>query len=239
MQNSNDIWTKKRTTVVAADNARFMSQVYTWMTFGICTSGAVAYGFSQNAELMQTLLTNRVLFWILIGAQLGAVFVLAGAMNRLNAVAAATIYLAYAALTGITFSTIFLVYTTDSIASAFTLTAFSFAGLSAFGFITNRDLGPVGSFCMMGLWGMIGFAVVSWFFPSMLGSVSQQVFSACGVVVFAGLTAYDTQKIKAMNLTVAGTEEARKGAIYGALTLYLDFINLFLSILRLVGDRRR
>jgi hypothetical protein len=120
------------------------------------------------------------------------------------------------------------------------VTAFSFAGLSAFGYVTKKDLGPIGTFCHMGLWGLIGFSLLSFIFPSIMGSTAQTVYSLCGIVIFAGLTAYDTQKIKAMNvLGNEGTSEDHKETIYGALKLYLDFINLFLMILRLMGNRRK
>mgnify|MGYP000408299881 CR=1 FL=1 len=161
------------------------------------------------------------------------------AIKRMSAATATLVYLIYAALTGLTFSVIFLVYTQESIASVFGLTAFAFAGLSGFGYFTKRDLGPIGSFCMMGLFGMIGFALLSIFMPSLMGGVSGQVYSAIGVLVFAGLTAYDTQKIKSLNiLGNEGTAEDHKETIFGALTLYLDFINLFMMLLRLTGKRR-
>ena len=164
---------------------------------------------------------------------------LQAAMKKLGAASATAIYLGYAALVGVTFSVLFLVYTRDSIAHVFLLTAGGFAGLSGFGYVTKRDLGPVGSFCMMGLFGMIGFGLVSIFFPSVMTETASKVYGIVGVVVFAGLTAYDTQKIKAMNMIGnEGTAEDHKEAIYGALRLYLDFINLFLSLLRLFGKRR-
>ena len=225
--------------MVAAENARFMTYVYGWMTAGLCLTGAVAWYIGQNEQLAISLVTNRLLFWVLIIAQLGAVFALAGLIKRINATTAAVIYFAYAALTGMTLSVIFLIYTTASVTSVFALTAFSFAGLSAVGAVTKRDLGPVGSFCTMGLFGLIGFGLLSLIFPSLMGGQASFIYGLVGVIVFAGLTAYDTQKIKAMNVIGnEGTDEDRKEAIYGALTLYLDFINLFLSLLRLMGRRK-
>ena len=184
---------------IAAENARFMSRVYGWMTGGLCLTGAVAWNVSGNPELVQTIFGNRLLFWGLIIAQLGAVVALSGLINRINGVTATLIYFLYAGLTGLTLSSIFLVYTGSSIAEVFGVTAFGFAGLSGFGFVTKRDLGPVGSFCMMGLFGLVGFGLLSMFFPSLMGGGASFVFSIVGIVVFAGLTAYDTQKIKAMN----------------------------------------
>ena len=175
---------------------------------------------------------------VLIIAQFGAVLALSGLIQKMNAATATAIYLVYAALTGLTLSVIFLVYTASSIAQVFGLTAFSFAGLSGFGYVTKRDLGPIGSFCVMGLFGMVGFSLLSMFFPSLMTGGASFVFSIAGIVVFAGLTAYDTQRIKAMNVAGASAGEERKQAIHGALALYLDFINLFLSLLRLTGRRR-
>ncbi len=146
---------------ISADNARFMSRVYGWMTAGLCLTGAVAWNVSGNQELVHDIFGNRLLFWALIIAQLGAVFALAWAINKISAFAATLIYFVYAGLTGITFSGIFLVYTGSSIAEVFGVTAFGFAGLSGVGFLTKRDLGPVGSFCTMGLFGMVGFALIS------------------------------------------------------------------------------
>jgi len=224
---------------IAAENARFMGRVYGWMAGGLCLTGAVAWDVAGNPALVQMIFGNRLLFWGLIIVQLGAVIALSGLINRINGLAATLIYLVYAGLTGLTLSSIFLAYTGSSIAQVFGVTAFGFAGLSGFGLVTKRDLGPVGSFCMMGLFGLVGFAVLSMFFPSLMGAGGSFVFSIVGIIVFAGLTAYDTQRIKAMNAPGnEGTDAGRKTAIFGALTLYLDFINLFLSLLRLTGRRR-
>ena len=227
------------TSSIAAENARFMSRVYGWMTGGLCVTGFVAWNVAGDPALVQTIFGNRMLFWALIIAQLGAVAALSFLINKINGAVATVIYIAYAALTGLTLSSIFLLYTGSSIAQVFGVTAFGFAGLSFFGLVTKRDLGPVGSFCMMGLFGLIGFALLSMFFPSLMGAGGSFVFSIVGIIVFAGLTAYDTQRIKAMNVPGSeGTDGARKTAIFGALTLYLDFINLFLCLLRLTGRRR-
>jgi len=224
---------------VVADNARFMSRVYGWMTGGLCLTGAVAWNISGNPDLVHAIFGNRLLFWGLIIAQLGAVVALSWLINRISGLTATLIYFLYAGLTGVTLSSIFLVFTGSSIAQVFGVTAFGFAGLSGVGFVTKRDLGPVGSFCTMGLFGLIGFGVLSMFFPSLMTEGASFGFSIVGIIVFAGLTAYDTQKIKRMNTPGSeGTDAGRKTAIFGALTLYLDFINLFLSLLRLMGRRR-
>jgi FtsH-binding integral membrane protein len=225
--------------IIEAETARFMTRVYTWMVAGLALTGAIAWRIGQDEILAATIVGNKLLFWGLVIAQLGAVIVLAALIERVNSTVAALIYFAYAALTGATLSSIFLTYTTESIGQVFGLAAFSFAGLSAFGFVTKRDLDPIGSFCMMGLFGMVGYGLISLFFPSMMGSRASFVYSVVGVIVFAGLTAYDTQKIKSMNIIGnESTDEDRKEAIFGALTLYLDFINLFLKLLQLFGKRK-
>jgi FtsH-binding integral membrane protein len=224
---------------IAAENARFMSRVYGWMTGGLCLTGVVAWNVGGNPQLVQASLGNRLLFWGLIIAQLGAVFLLSGLINRISGLTATLIYFLYAGLTGLTLSSIFLVFTGSSISQVFGTTAFGFAGLSGVGYLTKRDLGPVGSFCTMGLFGLVGYGLLSMFFPSLMGGGASFVYSIVGIIVFAGLTAYDTQKIKGMNTPGnEGTDAGRKTAIFGALMLYLDFINLFLSLLRITGRRQ-
>ncbi len=225
---------------IAEENARFMSSVYKWMSLGILLTALISYVVSNTPEMVNLLLQNRFVFILLLVAQIGAVLYLSLRIKQLSALMATVIFFLYAALTGLTFSVLFLVYTQESIQGAFIVTTCSFAGLSAFGYVTKRDLGPVGTFCHMGLWGLIGFAVLSLFFPSMLAGSLGMAYSLVGIVVFAGLTAYDTQKIKSTNIIGnEGSAEDHKEAIIGALTLYLDFINLFLMILRLMGNRRR
>ncbi len=216
----------------------FMSAVYLWMVVGITISGLTAWFVSTRPEIVVYMLQNPFLFYGMIIAQLGLVIAITGWVQRMSVAMASFIYVTYATLVGFTFSSIFLVYTHASIASAFAVTAFAFAGLSVFGYTTKKDLGPIASFCIMGLFGMIGVMLVSLIFPSIMSNTMQMVYSAVGVIVFSGLTAYDTQRIKALQFQYASSGQARKGAIYGALVLYLDFINLFLSILRLMGDRR-
>lgn len=225
---------------ISEENARFMSGVYRWMCLGILTTATISAMIGLNPEWAYAIAGNKIIFYGLIIAQLGSVIYLSARIAKMAAVTATIIFLLYAALTGTTLSVIFLIYTQASIQSAFFTTAFSFAGLSAFGYFTKRDLGPLGTFCHMGLWGIIGFALLSFFFPSMMGGTASMVYGMAGILIFAGLTAYDTQKIKAMNIIGnEGTEEDHKETILGALKLYLDFINLFLFILRFTGDRRR
>lgn len=218
-------------------NASFMSRVYFWMMLGLIVSGIVAYGLASNPNLMTHLITNKLLWIGLIIAQLGAVVTLSALINRMSFALTIAIYLGYAALTGATFSVVLLAFTQESIAQAFFITASAFTGLSLFGAITKRDLGPVGSFCMTGLFGLIGFILVTFLFPSILTNAVAMTINTITILIFSGLTAYDTQKIKNMNV-YGSSDMAGKAAISGALMLYLDFINLFLSILRLVGDRK-
>lgn len=225
---------------ITEETARFMAGVYKWMCIGILITFGISYYVSITPSLIQTILMNKFLFYGLIIAELGAVIYLSAMVNKISAMSATVVYIIYSALTGLTMSVIFLVYTKESIQSAFILTSFSFAGLSIFGYMTKKDLGPVGTFCHMGLWGLIGFGIISLFFPSMMTSTASKVYGIAGVIIFSGLTAYDTQKIKNMNIIGnEGTEEDHKETIMGALTLYLDFINLFLHILRLMGNRRK
>ncbi len=225
--------------VVAQENAHFMTRVYQWMTIGILITSFIAGYIGSNEELVRIIITNRILFWALIIAQFGIVLSIGGLINKMSALTATLLFLMYSALTGATFSVIFMAYTASSIQSAFFTTAIGFGGLTAFGYITKKDLTAVGSFCVMGLFGMVGYSLLSIFFPSLMGGAAGLVYSLVGLLVFAGLTAYDTQKIKLLGRQSQSEEERNKVTILGALTLYMDFINLFLLILRLTGDRRK
>ncbi|TAK78999.1 MAG: Bax inhibitor-1/YccA family protein [Gammaproteobacteria bacterium] len=230
----NDLRTASTTQAMAA----FMNRVYLWMMTGIGISGITAYVVANQPDMIAYIMQSRVVFFGLIIFQLVAVVALSGWVQRMSIGMASAVYALYATLVGLTFSVLFLVYTMESISSAFFTTAFAFAGLSMFGYLTKRDLGPIGSFCMMGLFGLIAVMLLALFFPSLMSNSMQLAISVLGVLIFSGLTAYDTQRIKALSFQFTSSDQARKGAIYGALILYLDFINLFLNILRLMGDRR-
>ena len=217
--------------------SQFMSKVYTWMTLGILLSGVVASIITTNASLQAAILTNPVIFNTLLIAQLGCVLTFVFIQQRCSVKTSILLYLAYSALTGVTFAAVFLIYTKQSIATAFLATSGSFLSLSLYGYTTQRDLGPIGTFCFMGLVGMIIVSVLGFFFPSMLGGMGQMLLGAVGVLVFAGLTAYDTQRIKMSFSPAAPVDVQGKMVISGALSLYLNFINLFLSFLRLFGNR--
>lgn len=211
--------------------SKYMSKVYLWMTMGILLTGSVSWYMASSEDLIQQLVANKILFYGLIIAEFGLVIWLSARMEKMSAALATSMFMLYAGLNGVTLSVFALAYTAESIQSAFFTSASAFAGLSAFGYFTKRDLGPVGSFCTMGLFGLFGFSILSIFFPSMMGNMTSQIYGIVGIIVFAGLTAYDTQKIKEMG-------RHQMNPIMGALKLYLDFINLFLFILRMQGRRR-
>jgi FtsH-binding integral membrane protein len=208
-------------------------QVYAWMGGGLLVTAFMAMvTLSSPAILNAVFGGNRLVLYGLFLGEIGLVIAISGAINRLSAATASLLFLLYAALNGVTMSVIFAVYTAESVTSTFVITAATFGSMSAFGYLTKRDLTGWGSFLFMGLIGVVIASLVNFFTKS---SAVSWIISAVGVIVFTGLTAYDTQKIKAM---AASGVEGRKPAILGALTLYLDFINLFLMLLRLLGNRR-
>lgn len=211
-----------------------MSQVYAWMTAGLMITGAVAL-FVANSPLV-SLLNNTVFFFGVIIVQLGLVFGLSFGITKMPPALATGLFLLYSAVTGITFSVIFLAYEPTSIGTTFLVTAGSFAGLSVVGYTTKRDLSGMGKFFLMALIGLILASIVNIFVAS---SALYWVITYAGVLIFAGLTVYDTQKIKNMMWEVQGDEaNIQRVTIIGALKLYLDFINLFLFLLRILGNRR-
>lgn len=217
--------------------SQYMSKVYMWMTIGILLTGMVAFSIANSPEALNLILGNKFVFYGMLIAEFGLVIWLSAGINKMSPMMATGMFLLYASLNGATLSIFSLIYTQESIQSAFFTTTFAFGGLSAFGYLTKKDLGPVGSFCTMGLFGLVGFSILSIFFPSMMGGMAGQIYGLVGIVVFAGLTAYDTQAIK--NMAPVGTgDHVARGAIMGALKLYLDFINLFLFILRMTGRRK-
>ena len=221
---------------VAAEQQRFMVRVYNWMTAGLAITGFMAFYVSNNETIMSIIFGNPIMPIVLMIAQIGLVFWLASRVMQMSVSLATGVFMLYAGLTGITFSFIFVVYTSASITSTFLVTAGTFGAMSLYGYTTKKDLTSWGSFLFMGLIGIIIASVVNMFMQS---TMMHMIITYAGVLIFVGLTAYDTQKIKEMNiLGNEGTDEDTKEAIRGALTLYLDFINLFLMLLRLMGDRR-
>jgi FtsH-binding integral membrane protein len=217
--------------VIVKQNA-LIRQVYAWMGAGLTITAVMALVTLSSPVILNAITGNRLIFYGLMIGQLVLVFTLSGAINRLSAATATFLFIAYSAINGVIFSVIALVYTANSIASTFVITAGMFGAMSIYGYLTKRDLTSWGSFLFMGLIGIVIASIVNIFVGS---SAVSWVISGIGVIVFTGLTAYDTWKIKEM---AAQGIEGRKPAILGALTLYLDFINLFLMLLRFTGNRR-
>jgi FtsH-binding integral membrane protein len=227
-------YASQRTHLVSQDTASDALWVtYRWMTLGLATTGVVALAVAHSPAALELLLGNRILFYALLFGQLGLVVALSSLATRVSTPVAAMLFFAYAGLTGVTFSTLFLVYTASSIAATFFVTAGAFAGLSVVGLVTHRDLSAVGRFAIFALFGVIIASIVNIFLQS---SGLDWIITTVGVLLFAGLTAYDTQRLK--ELFRSGATAANLPLV-GALTLYLDFINMFLFLLRLFGNRRR
>jgi len=212
----------------------FLRRVYGWMFLGLGVTAVVAMMVASSPALVRTLAGNPILFFGLIIAQLGLVWSVSRRVGTLAPGTAAGLFLLYSALTGVTFSLILLAYTGASIAMAFFTSAGMFGALALYGSTARRSLAGLGQFAFMGLIGVIIASVVGFFWHS---ETLQIVISLVGVIVFTGLTAYDAQRLKAMALQVEGPQ-AGSYAVGGALSLYLNFINLFLMILRLLGSRR-
>ncbi len=226
---------RQRSEVLVND---FVRSVYNWMCIGLSLTGLVALYVSENSTMQQLVFGNSILFFVLIIAELGLVFSISGMVNKMRASTATTLFVIYAALNGVTLSFIFLVYARASIVSTFFICAATFLACSVYGWTTKKDLTSWGGFLMMGLIGIIIASLVNMFTHS---NAMYYIIGYIGVIVFVGLTAYDTQKLKNMALSQpAGLdgEVVRKGAILGALSLYLDFVNLFLMLLRIFGQRR-
>jgi len=223
------------TGAASGERSLFVS-VYNWMALGLVLTALVAYGTLAYPPLLEAIFSNRTLFFGLMIGEIGLVVVLSAAINRLSAGVAGLLFLLYSAINGLTLSFIFLIYTQSSIVSTFFITAGTFGVMSVYGAVTKRDLTSWGSFFFMGLLGLIIASVVNIFLHS---AMIYWITSYIGVFIFIGLTAYDTQKIRRMSQAGFTDQATRsKVAILGALTLYLDFINLFLYLLRIFGRRR-
>ena len=215
----------------------FIRSVYNWMAIGLALTGFVAFFVSNSQTMMRLIFGNQLIFFGLIIGELALVFSISARVHKMQASTATSLFVLYAALNGATLSAIFLIYTRSSITSTFFICAATFVASSIYGMATKRDLTAMGQFMFMGLIGIVIASVVNLFIRS---SGVSLIVSYIGVVVFVGLTAYDTQKLRTMALSQPDGLDAgtiRKGAILGALTLYLDFINLFLMLLRILGNR--
>ncbi|MCB0771488.1 MAG: Bax inhibitor-1/YccA family protein [Flavobacteriales bacterium] len=219
----------------------FLSNVFSYMTMALVISGVMAYWFGNDMDKLQYLInfetgSNTILGWVVMFAPLGLVFLMGGMVNKMSSTMLLATFLIFSMIMGISLSYIFLIYSVGSIVNVFFITAAVFGVMAVAGYTTKTDLTKLGSILMIGLIGIIIASVVNMFLGS---STMDYIISIIGVVVFTGLTAYDVQKLKRMGEQVAtGTETAQKMALMGALSLYLDFINLFLMLLRLFGGRR-
>ena len=214
-----------------------MVKVCWWMTFALAVSGLCAWIVGSSQELTRVLIRNPIAFVLLLVAEFGLVIGIGAGIKKLSAATASALFILYSALNGITLSVIFLVYTASSIVQVFGITAATFAATATFGIVTKRDLTKIGSLLVMALFGLIIASVVNFFWAN---DTLYWICSYAGVAIFVGLTAYDAQKIKRAYLAVDpnDTENIGRIAVIGALELYLDFVNLFLYLLRILGKRR-
>ncbi len=216
----------------------FLAKVFNWMAIGLALTGFTAFLTVNSQAMLNMIFGNKMVFYGLMFAELGMVVYLSARIQKISSQAATGLFLAYAVLNGVTLSAILLMYTMTSVAATFFVTAGMFGAMAVYGFVTKKDLSSMGSFLFMGLIGMVIASVVNIFLAS---SMMSWVISGIGVIVFTGLTAYDVQKITqigAMGIMDQGSATIRKTAIMGALSLYLDFINLFISLLQFMGNRR-
>jgi len=212
----------------------FLSKVYGWMFLGLLITAGTAVAVASSPALIEALILNRIVFWMLLLGQLGLVFFLSARVDKVSPATAAGLFLLYSASVGVTTSVIFLIYTGASIVSAFVITSGMFGAMALVGTFTKKSLAGVGQFMFMGLIGLIIASIVNIFW---MNNALYFVISVVGVIVFTGLTAWDAQRLKQMAVALP---DGRVGsyAVVGALSLYLDFINLFFFILRLMGGRR-
>lgn len=213
-----------------------MRKVYTWMALALVITGVTAYGVANSPAILQMIVTNKILFFGLLIGELALVWGVSAMIGRLSLTTATLLFVLYSVINGVTLSFIFLAYTYESVTSVFFITAGTFAAMALFGYFTKTDLSSIGRILFMALIGLIIATIVNIFVKSSgLGMILNYV----GVLIFVGLTAWDTQKIKQMLATAEDAgETAQKVALMGALSLYLDFINLFLYLLRIFGSSR-
>ncbi len=230
-----DTMTREKELSMSAAFPVLMRKVYLWMTLALVITGVTAYGVATSPGLMMTIATNQILFWGLIIAEFGLVFAISAAINKLSLTTATLLFILYSVINGATLSFIFAIYTMSSIASVFFITAATFAVMAFWGYTTKSDLTSMGKILIMALIGIIIATIVNIFLKS---TGLEMIVSYLGVLIFVGLTAYDSQKIKQMLLMAPDAGEgAQKIALLGALSLYLDFVNLFIYLLRIFGRR--
>ena len=234
---SYEIKTETLTKDIAQVQQAFLTKVYGWMSVGLLLTAVFSILTLESEMMRELLFSNSWTIWVLLFAELGLVMYLSARIETLTAETATLLFLLYSTLNGVTLTPIFLVYTSESIMSTFLVCSGMFGAMSIYGFITKKDLNGIGSYLSMGLIGIIIASLINMFVQS---ETFNMTIALIGIVIFLGLTAYNTQKMKAMAyVMMEGGSVAQKGAIIGALVLYLNFINLFLMLLRLMGDRRR
>lgn len=211
-----------------------IKNVYLWMTGALTITGLVAYYVSNDYDILSLIFSSKLVFWGLFICEFGLVVALNAAINKISALTATIMFLLYSVINGATLSSIFLLYSMSSIATTFFVTAGTFGAMALYGSITKSDLTKIGNICFMGLIGIIIASIVNIFIGN---SMMDLIISVIGIIIFVGLTAYDSQKIKAMLYGAEENETTHKIAVLGALSLYLDFVNLFLYLLRLFGRR--
>ncbi len=231
-----DLFRENTQSYARSSISAYMQQVYLWMTAALGITALAAVFTASNMAVLQFLFTNTFVFILMIVGILGLGFYIPARIHTLSASAATWLFVLYSALMGVFLGPVLLVYTGASVAQAFLVTAGMFAGMSVYGMVTKRDLTGMGNFMFMGLWGIILASIVNMFLGN---NAVDMTISVLGVIIFTGLTAYDTQKLRMMGESAPLDDSVaiRRGALLGALSLYLDFINLFLMLLRLFGNR--
>lgn len=226
---------RERQGTLSAAFPALMRKVYVWMAMALSITGICAYGVANSPNLLQLIFGNSMIMWGIIIAELGLVFYTTARIDKLSLTTATTLFVIYSALNGVMLSSIFIVYTMASIAKVFFITAGTFGAMAAYGYFTKTDLSKIGNILFMALIGLVIATLVNIFLKSAMFDL---ILSYIGVLIFVGLTAWDTQKIKQMLALQSDMGEgAQKMALMGALSLYLDFINLFIYLLRIFGNR--
>lgn len=227
----------KNTYEAKAAQSSLMRSVYTWMTLALAITGLTAMYMAKSLTVLNMMMQNSMMFWGILIAEVVLVMYMSARIHKISFTTATLLFIAYSVLNGMTLSILFLIYTMSSIATTFFVTAGTFGVMAIFGYVTKKDLTRIGNLCLMGVIGLIIASVVNMFLHN---SIMDMFISYIGVLIFVGLTAYDAQKIKHLlsGDDIEVNESTQKIALLGALTLYLDFINLFIYLLRILGDRK-
>ena len=227
----------KNTYEAKAAQSSLMRSVYTWMTLALAITGLTAMYMAKSLTVLNMMMQNSMMFWGILIAEVVLVMYMSARIHKISFTTATLLFIAYSVLNGMTLSILFLIYTMSSIATTFFVTAGTFGVMAIFGYVTKKDLTRIGNLCLMGVIGLIIASVVNMFLHN---SIMDMFISYIGVLIFVGLTAYDAQKIKHLlsGDDIEVNESTQKIALLGTLTLYLDFINLFIYLLRILGDRK-